>query len=152
MEVFYTTLAPARLQQTMTCWAKAQTIPPLVNNSCQVSWLLYLKTILKGTFPHADFRLYGNNVLIPADEGKRNAGMMPRSPLTCGCPSSRPAPAPGCPVDVGCGGRALGRPGCAGGHTGTRLQIWNTHQRKKRKMLLYYTDKRLSHGAITTHI
>lgn len=58
---------------------------------------------------------------------------------TCGCPSSRPAPAPGCPGGVGCGGRASGRPVCAGGRTDTQRQtLTHTHTKKlKRRKCIY---------------
>lgn len=45
---------------------------------------------------------------------------------TCDCPSSRPAPAPGCPEGVGCAGRASGLPACASGRTDTQQPIWDT--------------------------
>lgn len=43
---------------------------------------------------------------------------------TCGCPSSHPAPAPGCLGNDDCEGWASGHPVCAGGHTDMQLLTW----------------------------
>lgn len=58
---------------------------------------------------------------------------------TCGCPSSRPAPAPGCRVHAGCGGRASGLPGCANDHTDRRQQTWNPKMKPRTCLKMFGT-------------